>query len=125
MQSRGTRLLAGAAVLVLPRSVGERLGLFHVGGGRGMLWFTEIDTIVFDVVLLCALLTLVARSSAPWRNPLTWLVLATTLLVGCPLVYSISNFGTLFRLREMVYIGLLLVPLAVAAHAERPRAPAE
>jgi hypothetical protein len=26
-----------------------------------------------------------------------------------PLAYSISNFGTLFRLREMIYLGLLLI----------------
>jgi len=118
-QSRGVRLLSGAAALTLPRSVGEALGLFHIGGGRGMLWFTEVDTVLFDVVLLCALLALAVRSSAPWRNPLTWLVLLVTLLIAGPLIYSVSNFGTLFRLREMVYVGLLLTPLAVAARGER------
>jgi hypothetical protein len=122
---RGARVLAGASVLLLPRSVGERLGLFHIRGGRGMLWFADIDTLVFDAVLLLALVALAARASASWRNPLTWLVLLTTLLIFGPLVYSISNFGTLFRLREMIYVGLLLVPLAVAARAERPQAPAE
>jgi len=124
-QSGGLRFLAGAAVLVLPRSAGEWLGLFHIRGGRGMMWFAELDTIVFDLVLLCALLALVARSSAPWRNPLTWLVLLITLLIFGPLAYSISNFGTLFRLREMIYVGLLLVPLAVAARSEPPPEPAD
>jgi hypothetical protein len=118
-QSRGGRLLSGAAALTLPRSVGEALGIFHIGGGRGMLWFAEVDTLLFDLVLLCALLALVARSSAPWRNPLTWLVVLITLLIAGPLIYSVSNFGTLFRLREMVYVGLLLTPLAVAARGER------
>jgi ketosteroid isomerase-like protein len=118
-QSRGVRLLSGAAALMLPRSVGEALGLFHIGGGRGMLWFAEVDTVLFDLVLLCALLALIARSSASWRNPLTWLVLLITLLIAGPLIYSVSNFGTLFRLREMVYVGLLLTPLAVAARGER------
>ncbi|HYU26252.1 MAG TPA: hypothetical protein VEO74_13680, partial [Thermoanaerobaculia bacterium] len=118
-QSRGVRFLTGAAVLVLPRSAGEWLGIFHIRGGRGMMWFAELDTIVFDLVLLCALLALAARSSAPWRNPLTWLVLLITLVIGGLLAYSVSNFGTLFRLREMIYVGLFLVPLAVANQAER------
>jgi ketosteroid isomerase-like protein len=120
-QPRVVRALAGTAALLLPRIVGEALGLVHVRGGRGMLWFAEIDTLVFDAVLLLALLALAARSAAPWRNPLTWLVLLTTVLIFGPLAYTIGNFGTLFRLREMIYVGLLLVPLAVAARGERTR----
>jgi ketosteroid isomerase-like protein len=118
-QPRVVRALAGTAALLLPRSLGEALGLVHVRGGRGMLWFAEIDTLVFDAVLLLALLALAARTAAPWRNPLTWLVLLTTALIFGPLAYTIGNFGTLFRLREMIYVGLLLVPLAVAARWEK------
>ena len=40
-------------------------------------------------------------------------------------ISNFGNFGTLFRLREMIYVGLLLVPLAVAARAEGPRVPAD
>jgi hypothetical protein len=116
--SRIERFLAGSAVLVLPRVIGERFGLFHIGGGRGFLWFADIDTFAFDVILLFALLVLASRSRTTWRNPLTWLVLAITLLIFGPLAYSISNFGTLFRLREMIYIGLLLIPLAAATRAQ-------
>lgn len=123
--SRIERLLAGSAVLVLPRIAGERLGLFHIGGGRGFLWFADIDTLAFDVILLFALLVLASRSRTTWRNPLTWLVLATTLMIFGPLAYSISNFGTLFRLREMIYLGLLLIPLAAATRcrASSPACP--
>ena len=32
------------------------MGLFHIAGGRGILWFTEIDTLIFDVVLLLAIM---------------------------------------------------------------------
>ncbi|HEV7485251.1 MAG TPA: hypothetical protein VGQ65_06180 [Thermoanaerobaculia bacterium] len=112
--SRGARLLTGVAVVVLPRSIGERLGVFHVGGGRGMLWFTEIDTIIFDAALLLALFSVATRFRVALRDPLTWLTLLITLLIGIPLLYTITNFGTLFRLREMIYIGLVLTPLAVA-----------
>src|SRR5207244_1829736 len=106
-------LLSGLAAVVLPRSIGERLGVFHIGGGRGMLWFTDLDTLVFDTVLLLAVYAIVFRFSAAFRNPMTWLVVLITLLVGLPLVYTVTNFGTLFRLRGMIYVGLLLTPLAV------------
>jgi hypothetical protein len=111
---RGERLLKGAAVVVLPSRIGEGLGIFHVGGGRGMMWFTEIDTIIFDAALLLALFSVAKRFRLALRDPLTWLTLLITLLIGIPLVYAVSNFGTLFRLREMIYIGLVLTPLAVA-----------
>ena len=117
-ESPRERLLAGAAALVFPRILGERLGLFEISGGRGLLWFAEIDTLIFDVVLLFALWAVVARAARAWRNPLTWLVLLTMLIVLVPLVYSVSNFGTLFRLREMIFLGLLLIP--IAARESRP-----
>jgi magnesium-transporting ATPase (P-type) len=94
--------------------------MFQIGGGRGMLWFTEIDTLVFDVVLLFAAYVLVRYLRASARNPLVWLVLLTTLLVALPLAYTVTNFGTLFRLREMIYSGLLLMPVAVMTGMTRP-----
>jgi hypothetical protein len=123
--SRLERLFIGAAALVVPRSLGERLGLFFIGGGRGPLWFTEIDTLIFDLVLFFALWAVSgARWASAWRNPLMWLVLLTTLIVVAPLVYSISNFGTLVRLREMIYIGLLLLAIAATAENRGHLAPA-
>ncbi len=114
--SRQERLFVDAAALVVPRGLGERLGLFEIGGGRGLLWFADIDTLIFDLALLFAVRAVVAaRAALPWRNPLTWLVLLTTLIVAVPLVYSVSNLGTLFRLREMIYLGLLLITIAAAA----------
>jgi hypothetical protein len=117
--SRGARLVTGAAVVILPRSIGEWLGVFHIGGGRGMLFFTEIDTVIFDAALLLALFAVATRFRVAVRDPLTWFTLLITLLIGIPLLYSISNFGTLFRLREMIYIGLVLTPLAVATAVSR------
>src|SRR5207302_853474 len=60
-KSRASRLLAGTAATVLPRTIGEPLGLFHIAGGRSMLWFTELDTLIFDISLLLAILSLVMR----------------------------------------------------------------
>jgi hypothetical protein len=117
LKRRALRLLSGAGAVVFPRILGQWFGLFNVGGGRGLLWFTELDTLVFDVMMLCAVVALARRFPAALRNPLAWLVVGITLLVGLPLAYTISNFGTLFRLRGMIYVGLLLIPMAVASAA--------
>ena len=119
-QSRPARLFVGAAALVIPTLLGERLGIFDIGGGRDLLWFADLDTLVFDAVLILALRALVAARAAAWRNPLTWLVLLATLMIAAPLVYSVSNFGTLFRLREMIYLGVAL-QTAVLGETEMTR----
>ena len=105
--------------MVIPRSIGERMGIFHIGGGQGMFWFTEIDTIIFDLTLACAIFALAVGRSVSWRNPLVWLLGLITVLAGVPLGYVITNYGTLFRLREMIYIGLALIPLALATSTRR------
>ena len=113
------RLLTGAACVIVPRSLGERFGLFHIGGGQGLFWFTDIDTLLFDVILLWALIAVGRRLSASWRNPLVWLVALLLLLVTLPLAYTITNYGTLFRLRAMIYVGLVLMPLALVTLPRR------
>lgn len=114
-----TDVLTGVASILIPRSVGERLGLFHIGGGQGMFWFTELDTIIFDLIFLVAVSALAVRRSVSLRNPLVWFLVLLTLLLGIPLAYAITNYGTLFRLREMIYIGLALTPLAQATASRR------
>jgi hypothetical protein len=113
------RLLIGTACVIIPRSVGERLGIFHIGGGQGFFWFTDIDTLLFDAILLSAIIAVVTRRSRSYRNPLLWLLVLLTLLVTLPLAYTITNYGTLFRLRAMIYVGLALTPLALAASPRR------
>jgi ketosteroid isomerase-like protein len=118
-QSRPKRLVAGAAALVIPTLLGEHLGIFDIGGGRGLLWFADLDTLLFDAVLILALRALIAARAAAWRNPLAWLVVLATLMIAAPLIDSVSNFGTLFRLREMIYLGVALLPMAVGAEMTR------
>jgi hypothetical protein len=114
--SRVARLAAGTAAVLVPRGIGQRAGLFEIGGGKGFWWFSDIDTIVFDLVALLAVcLTVRWVRAASLRNPVFWLVAAVTVLIAVPLVYTVTNFGTLIRLREMIYLGLLLIPLALAA----------
>ena len=107
--------------MLVPRGIGQRTGLVEIGGGKGLWWFSDFDTIVFDVVALLAV-CLTARwvRAASLRNPVFWLVAAVTVSIGVPLVYTVTNFGTLLRLREMIYLGLLLIPLALATAQAEP-----
>ncbi len=122
-QSRAARLLSGVAALFLPRTLGQHLDLFEIDGGYGMLWFTELDTLVFDgMLLIVAVGMFLARRERPWRSSLAWLLIATTILVTLPVAYAVNNFGTLFRLREMIFLGLLLLPLSIRGEAGVVRA---
>ena len=108
--------------MILPRTVAQRLGILDVRGGRGLWIFVELDTVVFDVVCLFCLVTLAgAARRRELRAPVFWLVFVVTIVVGGLLAYTVSNFGTLFRHREMVLLGLLLLPLAtLPATSEAP-----
>jgi hypothetical protein len=114
--SRVVRIAAGTAAATIPHAIGQRIGLFKIGGGRNLWWFSDIDTVIFDLVVFVAIYWLIRRfRSASVRNPIFWFVAAVTLLITFPLVYTVTNFGTLFRLREMIYLGVALIPLALAS----------
>ena len=118
--TRAQKLIAGAVAAALPRTISDRLGLVHIGEGRGFFWFTELDTLFFDVFLLLSLISIVLgfRRASP-RNGVFWLVVGVTILMAIGLAYAITNFGTMFRHRVMVLTGLALIPLALATF--RPR----
>src|SRR5436189_6278414 len=40
-------------------------------------------------------------------------------LIAFPQAYAVANFGTFFRLRDMVCVGLVLIPLALSAPPPR------
>jgi len=124
-QSTLTRVIAGLTAVVLPHFIGERLGLIHIGGGRGLWAIVETDTLVFDALLLLAVyygFGTMARGA--WRNPSFWLVVITTGGITILLAYTISNFGTLFRHRAMIFIGLCLM-LVVARETPRDPLPSD
>jgi hypothetical protein len=120
-RSTFTRVIAGLTAVVLPHFVGERLGLVHIGGGRGLWAIVETDTLVFDGLLIVAFFYVFRTlAQGAWRNPSFWLVVIMTAGITILLAYTISNFGTLFRHRAMIFIGLCLM-LVVAR--ETPRDP--
>jgi hypothetical protein len=110
-----TRLLAGLTVVFIPHAVASPLGLVHVAGGRGLWWFADAETLVFDAVAVLALLAVItAFRTHKLRNPLLWQLLALVIVLTLALAYAVTNFGTLFRHREMVFVALLGIALSGA-----------
>jgi hypothetical protein len=119
----GERVFIGAVAMLVPRVVGETAGWVEIGGGRGLFAFAELDTVLLDVVILLAAALIVWQ----WRagrvpHPAFWFVLAMTILVAVPLAYQAGNFGTLFRQRNMVAVGVMVLPLFMTPRREPPGA---
>lgn len=118
--TRVARFLSGSAAMLLPRPLAHATGLANMSGGRGFWWFADIDTLFFDVFLIVTIAALIrTRDRDKWRNPLLWLVVLVTALIGAMFVYCVGNFGALFRYRSMIFLGVVLVPVAMAWSATR------
>jgi hypothetical protein len=107
------RVASGLAALFVPMTLLQRLGLFDLGGGRGLVGIADLDTIYVDFTIVLTL-GLVWRYSRMLRenwaltSAVVLLVVLTTLLMA----YVVTNFGTLFRLRTLLTTPLWLLPLA-------------
>jgi hypothetical protein len=114
-QTVTSRVITGFAAMFLPRILAESLGIIRVGGGRGLWLFAEIDTIVFDLVLLYAIVHCtrsLRRGRA--RMTATFVVCIVVLVMTAgPMLYTVNNFGTLFRLRLMVYYLAAILPITL------------
>jgi hypothetical protein len=106
------KVFVGAVAMVVPRWLGSTLGWIDVGGGRGLWVFAEIDTLCFDLVLAGAIVGITVRlRQRAVPHPAFWPLFLVTVAMTGLLAYDGGNFGTLFRHRGMVYIGLVLLPL--------------
>jgi hypothetical protein len=116
------QLATGFAALLLPVSLGRMLGVISVGGGRNLWAFVDLDTIALDLVLLFAL-WYCGRHFLYRRRPTALFVMVAAILGATvvPMVYSVTNFGTLFRLREMVYVLAAVLPVTLASAVTPPR----
>ena len=114
-QTFADRLTTGFSATFLPRFLAQPLGLVRIGGGRGFWWFADVDTIVFDLVLLFATFRCVRalRGSTARATPLFVLVVLVFVFTAGPLIYTVNNFGTLFRLRQMLYVLAVAAPLTL------------
>ena len=121
-QTFASRLITGFSATFLPRFIAQPLGLVQVGGGRGFWWFADVDTIVLDLVLLYAALTC-ARALRSRGARATPLFVQTILVFVCtagPMIYTVNNFGTLFRLRQMLFVVAAIAPLTLRHSAAGP-----
>ena len=119
-QTIGSRIITGFAAMFLPRILAESLGIIRVGGGRGLWLFAEIDTIVFDLVLLYAIVYC-TRSLRRGRARMTAtfvLCLVVLVMTAGPMLYTVNNFGTLFRLRLMVYYLAAILPITLRSERD-------
>lgn len=114
----GSRAAAGTAALLLPPSVARAAALCEIGGGRGLWIFADVDSLLFIVMLAVAAIAVVRAFRANGaRAPLLWLVLLAALAIAVAIVYSVTNYGAMFRYRSMVFALLALVPVAAARSA--------
>lgn len=110
------KLIAGATATFLPRFLGQALGLVRIGGGRGLWAFAELDTILFDVLIVWSVVFCVRECNRRRLrvSPAFLYTAATLVVLTVPLLYSVSNFGTLFRIRYQTEAEMVLLPLLVA-----------
>lgn len=108
-------LVSGFAATFVPRTLAGALGLVRIGGGRGFWLFVELDTLIFDALIVFAMIYCIrALRTYARATPLFVLVLLVFLMTAGPMIYTVTNFGTLFRLRQMLYLVAALVPLTLA-----------
>ena len=101
--------------MFLPRILAESLGIIRVGGGRGLWLFAEVDTIVFDLVLIYAIVYCTRNLRHGRARVTATFVLCVLVFVmtAGPMLYTVNNFGTLFRLRLMVYFLAAILPITL------------
>jgi hypothetical protein len=121
------RLITGVAATFLPRTIAQRVGLVRIGGGRGFWLFADFDTIVFDIVLIFTIVycTRSLRRRRRWPTATFAQIALMFLLIALPVAYTVNNFGTLFRHRQMIYLTLCVLPIALAGEEEEGEHPAE
>ena len=114
-QGFAVRCITGFSATFLPRFVAQPLGLIRIGGGRGLWLFAEVDTIVFGLVLLYAVITSVRalRRSAARVTPLFVMLILVLIFTAGPMIYTVNNFGTLFRLRMMLFVMVAVIPITL------------
>jgi len=96
-----------------------------MGGGKGFWLFADLDTITFDIVLVFTIVycTRKAFLRRGRLNASFLQLMAIFVMIAVSLVYAISNFGTLFRHRQMIYLTLLLLPVAMVRDEPREEPP--
>ncbi len=111
--SRLRGVAMGLATMFVPLVVLRTFGLVAGSGGAAMVALADVDTLFFDAVFL-AIVVLTWRMGRELRPNIAFLTFAVGLvLLLCVLMgYTVTNVGTLIRLRLMVLVPLVTMPLA-------------
>ena len=113
LPSRLRAIVMGLTSMFVPLSVLRALGLVAVSGGTAMMALGDLDTLFFDAVF-ATVVVLIWRMHRELRpNPAFLTFAACLVLLLCALMgYTVTNVGTLVRLRLMVLVPLVTMPLA-------------
>ena len=107
-------IASGAVATFVPRAAAQPLNLVRIGGGRGFWFFADFDTVVFSAVIVFAIVLCVKALRGGARiTPLFVFVVLLFFATAGPMFYSVTNFGTLFRLRSMLYVLAAIAPLTL------------
>jgi hypothetical protein len=82
-------------------------------GGHGLLFVTDLDTIAVDIIILGGLCLIAIRVARHGLDPETVVVLLLFSLTTVLLAYEVTNFGTLFRLRQLAVAPFWMLPMVV------------
>ena len=112
----------GLVIFFVPISLVELIAGVDVGGGRGLLHVTDIDTVFLDGAVLSMFALLWTRRHAIGdRLPFVVFCLILFGITAALLGYSVTNFGTLWRMRPMIVIPLWVLAVALSQRGETPR----
>ncbi len=111
--SRLRGVAMGLATMFVPLVMLRTLGLVAISGGSAMVVLGDLDTLFFDAVFM-TMVVLTWRMGREARPNTAFLTFAVgLLLLLCVLMgYTVTNVGTLIRLRLMVLVPLITMPLA-------------
>jgi hypothetical protein len=111
-------LAKGLALNTIPVPLAERLSLFRIKGGRGLLAFADLDTLFLDATIIVFLIICAtSRSSIAANLPYFVFSVFLSFVAALLVAYVVTNLGTALRLRLM-----FAVPLWMAAAGLVPRA---
>ena len=116
-ETRMARALLSLAVMFIPVSALQGVGLVDFDGGRGLLLLTDLDTVFLDVFIVLSLRLVYLNRSALPKLPAVVFLLFLTAGTALLMSYVVTNYGTLFRLRLMLAVPVWLIPSALLGHA--------
>ena len=111
----------GLALLFVPISLVQATGGIAIGSGRGLLRVTDLDTIFLDAAMASMLALLWTRRRAIGdRLPLLVIGGILSGVTAVLLGYSVTNFGTLWRMRPLAIIPLWVMAVALSPQVDVP-----